>query len=89
MQLVGFCSVRHQLALADLAGLWETNSVSVGLCGTCHMVPPYPWDVDLLPDPLDAAFHWPPPAPLVTNLGYLQAAKSFCFSQSITSRPGN
>lgn len=27
MQLVGFCSVRHQLALADLAGLWETHTL--------------------------------------------------------------
>lgn len=42
MQLVGFCSVRHQLAVADLAGLWETHSVSVGLCGTCHTVPSGP-----------------------------------------------
>lgn len=51
-------------------------------------MPFYPWDVGLLPDPLDAAFHWPPPAPWIINLGQLQAAKSFCFSQSVTFRPG-
>lgn len=51
-------------------------------------MPPYPWEVGLLPDPLDAAFHWPPSAPWITNLGQLQGAKSFGLSQSVTFRPG-